>query len=161
MNTLTTIDTIWYNVVQPDSSKWTSQISYDVVALLLRVLSDWAAPINFVTIAAKYNGPLEAAHEHIDDDRYYMVVWQLSCCLVRLLVSFWLFLEALFQNRLIATILSLASQTKVMLVVVVMVAVMGVLMVGVTWELGHEECYFDVDVGVGWRVAECTLYRQP
>ncbi len=53
MNTLTTIDTIWYNVVQPDSSKGTSQISYDVVALLLRKLSDRAAPIYFVTIAAK------------------------------------------------------------------------------------------------------------
>ncbi len=29
-------------------------------------------PVNFYSIAAKYNGPLEAAHAYIDDDRYDM-----------------------------------------------------------------------------------------
>ncbi len=30
--------------------------------------------MSFITIAIKYNGPLQAAHAHIDDDSYDMVV---------------------------------------------------------------------------------------
>ncbi len=51
---------------------WTSQISYDGKASLLRMLSDWAALIYPVTIATNYIEPLEAAHAHIDDERYDM-----------------------------------------------------------------------------------------
>ncbi len=47
----------------------TSQMSYDVVASLLRMLSDWAVVIYFVTIATNYIEPPEAAHARIDDDR--------------------------------------------------------------------------------------------
>ncbi len=40
MRLLTTIDTIWACVVLRASPNWTSQISYDVAASLLRMLSD-------------------------------------------------------------------------------------------------------------------------
>ena len=53
----------------PASPNWTSHISYDVVASLLRMLSDWAVVIYFVTIATNYIEPPEAAHARIDDDR--------------------------------------------------------------------------------------------
>ena len=34
-----------------------------------------AVQMSFYSIAAKYNGPLEAAHAHIDDDRYDIDSW--------------------------------------------------------------------------------------
>ena len=39
---------------------------------LTKRLSVCAVQMSFYSIAAKYNGPLEAAHAHIDDDRYDM-----------------------------------------------------------------------------------------
>ena len=73
MRILTTIDTIWLNVVLPARSDWTSQISYEAVASLLRLQSVWATLMCFYSIVAKSNETLEAAHAHIDDDRYDMV----------------------------------------------------------------------------------------
>ncbi len=35
--------------------------------------------MSFYSIAAKYNGPLEPAHAHIDDDRYDMDSWYAAC----------------------------------------------------------------------------------
>ena len=72
MRILTTIDTIWMNVVRQASSKWTSQISYEAVASPPRALSDWAVLIYFVPIATEYFGPLATVHAHIDDDRHNM-----------------------------------------------------------------------------------------
>ncbi len=37
------------------------------------MLADRAVLTSFPSIIDKYNGPLEAAHAHIDDDRYDMV----------------------------------------------------------------------------------------
>ena len=73
MRILTTIDSIWLIVVQPANSNWTSQITYEAVASLLPKQSVCAVPMSLYSIAAKYNGPLEAAHTFIDDDRYDMV----------------------------------------------------------------------------------------
>ena len=70
MHILTTIDTIWIHDVLRVSSEWTSQISYESVASLQHTQAVCAVQICFYSIAAKYNGPLEAAHAHIDDDRY-------------------------------------------------------------------------------------------
>ncbi len=70
MRILTTIDTIWLNEVLSASPNWTSQISYDVEASLLLAPSSCAVKICFMDIVAKYNGSSEAAHAHIDDDRY-------------------------------------------------------------------------------------------
>ena len=72
MRMLTTIDTIWLNEVLLASPNWTSQISYEAVACLLLALSICAVQICFMDIIAKYNGSSEAAHAHIDDDRYDM-----------------------------------------------------------------------------------------
>ena len=72
MRILTTIDTIWLNEVLPASPNWTSQISYEAVAYLLQTQSICAVQISFMYIIAKYNGSSEAAHAHIDDDRYDM-----------------------------------------------------------------------------------------
>ncbi len=60
------------------SSKWTSQIRYDNVASLQHTQAVCAVPMRFYSIAAKYNGPLEAAHAVIDDDRYDM--GGMMCC---------------------------------------------------------------------------------
>ena len=73
MRILTTIDTIWLNVVLPARSDWTSQISYEAVASLLLLQSVWATLMCFYSITDKSNETLEAAHAHIDDDRYDMV----------------------------------------------------------------------------------------
>ncbi len=73
MRILTTTDTIWFNVVLRASPNWTSQISYDDVASHVSELSVWAALIYFDTIITSCNGPLEAAHAHIHDERYDMV----------------------------------------------------------------------------------------
>ncbi len=72
MHILTTIDTIWIHDALRVSSEWTSQISYESVASLQRTQAVCAVQMSFYSIAAKYNGPLEAAHAHIDDDRYDM-----------------------------------------------------------------------------------------
>ena len=72
MHILTTIDTIWIHDVLRVSSKWTSQISYESVASLQHTQAVCAVQMSFYSIAAKYNGPLEAAHAFIDDDRYDM-----------------------------------------------------------------------------------------
>ncbi len=69
---LTTIDTIWIHDVPRVSSKWTSQISYVNVASLQDMQAVCAVQMSFYSIAAKYNGPLEAAYAHINDDRYDM-----------------------------------------------------------------------------------------
>ncbi len=69
---LTTIDTIWLNEVQLASPNWTTQVSYEDVASLTNTQSTCAVQICFMHIVAKYNGSSEAAHAHIDDDRYDM-----------------------------------------------------------------------------------------
>ncbi len=68
MRILTTIETIWVNAVLSASPNWTSWMSYDVIASLLHTPSVLAVPISFDTRLIKYNGPLDAAHAHIDDD---------------------------------------------------------------------------------------------
>ena len=55
------------------SPYWTSHISYETVASLLRTSAVWAVLMCLHCITAEYNGSLEAAHAHIDDDRYDMV----------------------------------------------------------------------------------------
>ena len=67
------IDTIWLNVVLPDRSNWTFHVIYEDVAWLLRTLPICAAQMCLYTIATKFNASLDAAHPHIDDDRYDMV----------------------------------------------------------------------------------------
>ena len=72
---VTTIDTIWSNVMLLASPHWTSQISYETVASLLRKQSLCAVLMCLYTITAEYNGPLEAAHDQIDDDNDEMVIF--------------------------------------------------------------------------------------
>ena len=60
------------NEVKRVSSEWTSQISYESVASLQHTQAVCAVQMSFYSIAAKYNGPLEAARTFIDDDRYDM-----------------------------------------------------------------------------------------
>jgi len=48
----------------------TSQISCEVVASLRHIQSVCAVQMSLYSIAAKYNGPLEAAHAYIDVDTY-------------------------------------------------------------------------------------------
>ncbi len=68
MRLLMTIDYIRIPDVLRVSSEWTSNISYESVASLQHTQAVCALPISFYSIAAKYNGPLEAAHAHIYDD---------------------------------------------------------------------------------------------
>ncbi len=56
---------------------WTSQITHEVIASLENEQSVWAVPICLFAIATEYNGPLAAAHAHIDVDRYDMVHFML------------------------------------------------------------------------------------
>ncbi len=63
---------VWLNEVLPASPNRTYQISYEAVASLLLAPSTCAVQICFMDIVAKYNGSSEAAHAHIDDDRYDM-----------------------------------------------------------------------------------------
>ncbi len=72
MRILTTIDTIWLNEVLPASPNWTSQISYETVTYLQFTLSIFAVQICFMGIVIKYSRTSEAAHAHIDDERYDM-----------------------------------------------------------------------------------------
>jgi len=65
------IDMMWLNDELRDSStNLTSQISYEVVASLRHIQSVCAVQMSLYSIAAKYNGPLEAAHAYIDVDTY-------------------------------------------------------------------------------------------
>ncbi len=69
MRLLTTIDTRRVPHVVPVSAECTPQMSYESVALLQHAPADFEVQMSFYSIAAKYNGPLEAAHAFIDDDR--------------------------------------------------------------------------------------------
>ncbi len=49
---------------------WTSQISYEAVASVVRELSIIEALMCFITICTKYNAPLASVNGDSDDDRY-------------------------------------------------------------------------------------------
>ncbi len=49
---------------------WTSQISYEAVASVVRELNVFEALMCFFTICAKYNAPLASVNGDSDDDRY-------------------------------------------------------------------------------------------
>ncbi len=49
---------------------WTSQISYEAVASVVRELNVSEAPMCFFTIATKYNEPVASVNRDSDDDRY-------------------------------------------------------------------------------------------
>ncbi len=68
MRILTTIETIWVNAVLSVSPNWTSQISYNVLALHIHKPSVWAVLTSFDIRMIMDIGPLKAAHAHIDDD---------------------------------------------------------------------------------------------
>ncbi len=74
MRILPTIVTIWWDQARPANPCWTSHISYETVASLLRRSAVWAVH----STTAEYNGPLEAAivciDAHIDHDRYDFAV---------------------------------------------------------------------------------------
>ncbi len=72
MRYLATTDTTRFDEVLQASSNWnwTSQISYDVVASLLRMQSFIDAEMRLYIITADYNDSLEAAHALFGDDRY-------------------------------------------------------------------------------------------
>ena len=55
------------------SPHWTSHISYDTVASLLRTLVVWAVQMSLYSIATTYIGSLEAAHDHTDGDSYDLI----------------------------------------------------------------------------------------
>ncbi len=52
---------------------WTSQISYEAVASVVRELTVFEALMCFFTIRTKYNAPLASVNGDIDDDRYDIV----------------------------------------------------------------------------------------
>ncbi len=52
---------------------WTSQISYEAVASVVRELNVFDALMCFFTIWAKYNAPLASVNGDSDDDRYDIV----------------------------------------------------------------------------------------
>ncbi len=52
---------------------WTSQISYEAVASVVREVAVFEALMCFFTIATKYNEPLASVNRHSDDDRYDIV----------------------------------------------------------------------------------------
>ena len=68
MRTLMGIYTILLSVALRASSFSFTQIIYKAVASLLQLQSVCAVLKRFICITAKYIGPLEAAHERIDDD---------------------------------------------------------------------------------------------
>ena len=49
---------------------WTSQITYEAVASVVRELIVFEAPMCFFTIYTKYNEPLASVNCDSDDDRY-------------------------------------------------------------------------------------------
>ncbi len=52
---------------------WTSQISYEAVASVVRELNVFEALMCFTTICTKYNAPLASVNGDRDDDRYDIV----------------------------------------------------------------------------------------
>ncbi len=52
---------------------WTSQISYEAVASVVRELNVFEALMCFFTITTKYNAPLASVNGDSDDDRYDIV----------------------------------------------------------------------------------------
>ncbi len=79
MYILTTIDTIWLNVALPasSSSNWTSQISYDVAASVLRILFVRRGSTSSTVFTSTSLVRLEAAdadHDDDGDERYDMVL---------------------------------------------------------------------------------------
>ena len=52
---------------------WTSQITYEAVASVVRELIVFEAPMCFFTIYTKYNEPLASVNCDSDDDRYDIV----------------------------------------------------------------------------------------
>ena len=52
---------------------WTSQISYEAVASVVRELSLFEALMCLFSIAAEYNEPLAGVNRDSDDDRYDIV----------------------------------------------------------------------------------------
>ena len=73
MRILTTIDTIWLIEVQLASPNWTSHFSYEAAASLSLKLSVCAVLMSLTSAMTTYDGPLEVAHAHCDDDRYDLV----------------------------------------------------------------------------------------
>ena len=55
------------------SPHWTSYISYEAVASVVRELSVFEALMCFFTIATKYNEPIAGVNPDNDDDRYDVV----------------------------------------------------------------------------------------
>ena len=52
---------------------WTSQISYEAVASVVRELYVFEALMCFYTICTKYNAPMPSNNSDSDDDRYDIV----------------------------------------------------------------------------------------
>ncbi len=63
---------VWLNALLMASPHWSSKRSYDDVASVscIHAIRLSSANLLYPTIANNYNVPLEAAHAHIDDDRY-------------------------------------------------------------------------------------------
>ncbi len=81
MPLFTTIDMIWLNDVLRANSKWTSQISYEVVASLLHKQFCFVVSMSFWYIAAEHIRALKvhnAVSNH--DDRYDMVDCSAADC---------------------------------------------------------------------------------
>ncbi len=53
---------------------WTSQISYEAVASVVRELNVFEALMSFISIRTKYNEPLTSINGDSDDNRYDIVV---------------------------------------------------------------------------------------
>ena len=58
---------------QPATGVWTSQISYEAVASVVRELYVFEALMCFYTICTKYNAPMPSNNSDSDDDRYDIV----------------------------------------------------------------------------------------
>ncbi len=58
---------------------WTSQISYEAVASVVRELNVFEALMCLFTICTKYNAPLTSVSCDSDDDRYDICSWMWSC----------------------------------------------------------------------------------
>ena len=52
---------------------WTSQISYEALASVVRELNVFEALMCFITVRTKYNAPLASVNGDSDDDRYDIV----------------------------------------------------------------------------------------
>ncbi len=58
---------------------WTSQISYEAVASVVRELNVFEALMCFFTITTKYNAPMPSNNNYTHDHRYYIVACGASC----------------------------------------------------------------------------------